>query len=216
MKMVNKGIIETRPLPLSDYLDLIQESDIEAKHKTHLLRIPTNNESLALINRALFDYNESLEQSIKHEKRMKKFHNNPEPDEKLHEDFDKFHDYVYSLISLKNYKSKMSKSGKKVALYNVNTLFGNDDEEMLKDVLQEGRLYLWEGLKKYGTLPSKAKNFNGRLDKGHERKKSSKSTFVFQNLKNSYINLGTKSSSKKFKRIDTEFKAEMFGDNLED
>jgi len=213
--------MENREFPLENFLNTVQASNIDSTHKTHLLRIPIEDKPLALINREIFNYNERTTAQIKHEKSMQKFQNSSYTDEELLEHFEQFQDYVYSLVSLKNYKSKTSKSKKKVRLYDINTLFGNDDEQMKQDVFQEGRMYLWEGLKKYGVLPKKAKNFNGRMDKGHKRKTSGKSTFVFQNIRNNYINLGKKSNSKKFngdehKRIDVEFKPEIYGESTED
>lgn len=216
MKIVNKCIVDGEKLNLEKYLNAVQNSSVAVIHKTYLLKLSDRCSSLRALNKKIYDYNYDLEQATKHTKRMDKFNYSEESDEVLKEDFDKFHDYVYSLISLKNYKSRVAKSGAKVQLYNIHNIYGKDEDETLKDVLQEGRLYLWEGLKKYGRHPEKAKNFKGRLDKGFERIKSSKSTFVFQNMKNNYINLGSRSSSDKFKHFPVEFSQRTMGEKDDD
>jgi len=212
MKLVNKCILGGNKLQLNRYLELTEASIIGCEHKTYLLRLSSTYTDLRELNRQIYNYNYNLEQSAKHNKRMEKFQHSEDSNEQLAEDFIKFQDYVYSLMSTKNYKSRISKSKVKVKLFNLHNLFGDDDEEALRDVQQEGRLYLWEGLKKYGHLPEKAKNFKGRLDNGHKRVKSSKSTFVFQNLRNKYINLGKQTNSKKFIHINVEFKPEVLGE----
>jgi len=210
IKMVNKCILGGTELELDKYLKLVEDASVDNKHQTHLLRLSAMHTNLRELNRQIYDYNYCLEQSAKHTKSMDKFNHSQDDDDQLKEDFDKFHDYVYSLMSTKNYKSRVSKSKAKVHLFNIHTIYGDDEEESLRDVQQEGRLYLWEGLKKYGYLPKKAKNFKGRLDGGgFKRTKSSKSTFVFQNLKNNYINLGSKANSDKYRHINIEFKPEI-------
>jgi len=194
---------------------LITSSNILNNHKLQIMDICVNSRKLTQINRKIFSYNEKIKQDAKHEKSMHKF-KNQEDNKVLCQDFLDFEKYVYSLLSTKTYKSKISKSNVKVKLLDINNLFGYDDKETHKDIIQQGRLFLWEGLKKYGKFPEKAKNFNGRLDNGYERKKSSKSTFVFKNLANHYRNLGIKASSEKFTSgVPVELTPTIVGENDE-
>jgi len=205
MKYVNSCIVKSKVVDKIEFGGIVGQMDNQ--HRDGLTKLLESTPNMALLNKKIFSYNYDLEQSEKRKKSMKKF-KNQESNEQLNKDFEQFKNYVYSLLSTNNYQSKMSKTKVKVRLLSIANLFGKDDSENFKDLVQEGNLYLWEGLKKYGVLPDKAKNFNGRFEEGYKRHKSSKSTFVLHNLKNSYLNLGYKASSDKFKHIPIELKGE--------
>lgn len=218
LKYINKCIIKDQEFDFEEFNDLLYKQDLPAEDRLHVLSlISKSKNNLTQINREMYDYFYEKEENAKYAKSMKKFERNIEDDAKIEEAYKQYENYVYSIISLKNYKSKMSKTQSKVKLFNIENLFGHDSEQTLKDVLQEGRLYLVEGLKKFGVLPDKAKNFEGRMDQGYQRNISSKSTFVHQNLKNSLLNLSLKSASDKFAFTPVEYKPETFGEqDLED
>lgn len=196
-------------------LDILNKSDVDNTHKLNILKVIETNDNLTVLSRKLFNIGDNYEQEQKHAKSLRKY-KNTEDNAQLIKDFEQYERYVYSLISTKNYKSRVSQTGEKVRLLDIHTIFGHDPAEQLKDLIQEGKFYLWEGLKKYGVLPEKSKNFGGRMDKGHERKTSSKSTFVHTNIKNNLINLGSRASSDKFKHIAIEFKPEILEGKSED
>lgn len=108
----------------------------------------------------------------------------------LQGDFIKYEKYIYSILGTGEYHSKVNKAKNKVNIYDVKML-GMDFE----DLVQQGRLFLWEALLRYGFFPEKSKTEG-------PRKAASKSTFVYKHITNMFINLGIKASSRKFKRTD--------------
>jgi hypothetical protein len=213
MLLVNDSIKDNTHLDLDILRERVNNSDCSLSEKSTLLEVINTPSDLTNLNKKLFNIGYEDERKAKHIKTMKKFRNN-EDNKTLVEDFFKYENYVYSLISTKTYKSKMSKTKSKVELLDIHNTFGHDAAEAHKDLIQEGKLYLWEGLKKFGVLPEKDKKFGGQT---RERKVAGKSTFVHENLKNNLINLGIKSSSDKFRATLLEFKNEILeGPNNED
>lgn len=101
----------------------------------------------------------------------------------LTEDFKKYEKYIFAILSTNTHRTKTK--NKKVHIYNADRLSMTDE-----DLIQQGRLFLWEALLNYGKFPEKAKSEN--------RKIASKSTFVFKHIKNMFINLGVKTVCKKY------------------
>ena len=107
----------------------------------------------------------------------------------LEKDFLKYEKYIYSILGTNEYHSKVNSTKGKVNIYNAKML-GMEFE----DLVQQGRIFLWEALLQYGIFPKKYKN--------KDRKIASKSTFVYRHLYFQFINLGIKANSKKYKRQD--------------
>lgn len=111
----------------------------------------------------------------------------------LVEDFKKYEKYIYSILGTGTHYTNTKNP--KVKIYNAQTALSMTDE----DLIQQGRLYLWEALLNYGKFPERVKN------KG--RKVASKSTFVFTHLRNMFINLGIKTSCKKYQGVNVDLEA---------
>lgn len=103
--------------------------------------------------------------------------------DELTEDFKKYEKYIFSILGTNTHRTKTN--NKKVNIYNADRLSMTDE-----DLIQQGRLFLWEALLNYGKFPEKAKSENRRI--------ASKSTFVFTHIKNMFINLGVKTVCKKY------------------
>jgi hypothetical protein len=216
MKYINR-CIKNNNFNREELLKLIDTSIFEEEKEDVLSLISKYQGDLTVLNKKLFNYFDDKRLENKYEKSQKKFNRNSEEQVQLEIGYKQYEDYVYSIVQTENYKARPSKKmNQKVKLLRIHNLFGHDPDQTLKDVFQEGRLYIWEGLKKYGVLPQKAKNFEGRMDQGYERNISGKSTFVFKNLFNSLSNLSFKSSSDKFTYIPVEFEPEVLGERDED
>lgn len=101
-------------------------------------------------------------------------------------DFKKYEKYIFAILATNTHRTKTN--NRKVNIYNADRLSMTDE-----DLIQQGRLFLWEALLNYGKFPEKAKSQN--------RKIASKSTFVFTHIRNMYINLGVKTVCKKYNGV---------------
>lgn len=116
----------------------------------------------------------------------------PEKKAELTQDFKKYERYIYSILNTNSHRTRTTNP--KVNIYKAESL-----SMTYEDLVQQGRLFLWEALLNYGKFPVRAKSV--------DRKIASKSTFVFTHIKNMFINLGVKSVCKKYKGKNVEIES---------
>lgn len=187
MSVINSHIINDTPLNKA----VVERVLIAAAPN---VEFSTDKKSLAKLNKYIFQLREDLKDLKKKEKALARQIGTLSEAERL-ELFQQFEKYIYDIIETPDYKSK--NRNKKVYLGYLENIWGHgliDETGRWKgnteDIFQEGRMYLWEVLQRFGKRPDKRKNFKERDRQGDKNSKSSASTFAYGSVARLFINLG--------------------------
>ena len=131
----------------------------EYDHKVDILSFPRFN--LLKLNKLIYNYFYDLKENVKNDKYLDQFQGTLNFTE-MNNAFYNNVKMVNSLISLGNHKKRNLQA---INLYKLKNIYGVDKSGIWEDIFQEGRLYLWEAIRKFDNTRTEIKidTFANRL-----------------------------------------------------
>lgn len=178
IRKINSYIIEGKDIDFNVLLPIVLNSNLDIDIRMDLFAIISNNSNnVREINKKLHDY-------YMNEKSSNSGLNFNISDKQIEKDYNKYKNVILWMMGIGKYKWKKAE----LNAYCLNNIFGNDYEQLIKDIESEGKIFLVECLRSYD-----------------ETKGASKLTFIKSHLKNRFENLSKKSILSKYKHIEVEF-----------